>query len=109
MIQNDTTTIYHVCTQADWQAAIQANEYVHASLAIEGFIHASTIAQVQGVLDRYYKGVDNLVVLHIDTLKLTHTLKYELAPSVNEYFPHIFGSINIDAVIDITDTTKFKI
>jgi uncharacterized protein (DUF952 family) len=107
-MQTELTIIYHVCTQTEWDAALLAKQYVHASLAIEGFIHASTQSQVASVLDRYYKGIDNLVVLHIDTAKLSHALKYELAPSVNEYFPHIFGVINIDAVVNITDTSNFK-
>jgi uncharacterized protein (DUF952 family) len=35
----------------------------------------------------------------IDTTRLKPELKYELAPSVNEEFPHVFGPINADAVI----------
>ena len=37
----------------------------------------------------------------IDTEKLTSPLKYELAPSINENFPHVYGSINVDAVVGV--------
>jgi uncharacterized protein (DUF952 family) len=37
--------------------------------------------------------------LHIDETKLTVPLRYELAPSVNEMFPHLFGPLNLDAVV----------
>ena len=70
-------------------------------MPIEGFIHCSKAEQVDGVLDRYYKGISGLVKLVIDVTKLNHKLVYELAPSVNQEFPHIYGSINIDAVIDV--------
>ncbi len=75
--------------------------YEVPSLAIEGFIHCSTEHQVAGVLERYYKGKTDLVKLVIDTTKLTNKLIYELAPSINQEFPHIYGTINLDAVVEI--------
>jgi uncharacterized protein (DUF952 family) len=93
--------IYHVTTKENWAQAITKGFYDTASLASEGFIHNSTAAQVQGVLQRYYEGQTDLVLLHIEEQKLTAELKYELAPSVNELFPHIFGVINIDAVVEV--------
>ena len=93
--------IYHVVTTQNWQKALQQGFYEAASLAAEGFIHASKAEQVAGVLERYYKNQVDLLLLHIDETKLTATLKYELAPSINEEFPHIFGKLNLDAVIKI--------
>jgi uncharacterized protein (DUF952 family) len=91
--------IYHVTTQDAWQQALKQGFYQAPSLAAEGFIHLSTEAQVAGVLERYYKGQTNLLLLHVDESKLLAELKYELAPSVNELFPHVYGVINIDAVV----------
>ncbi len=99
--------IYHVVTALNWQKSVQTagpggqGFYEAASLALEGFIHTSKAEQVQGVLERYYKGQNDLLLLHIDETKLTALLKYELAPSINEEFPHIFGRLNLDAVIKI--------
>jgi len=92
--------IYHVTTKAAWEQALQNGFYETASLQTEGFIHNSTQQQVSGVLDRYYKNATDLLLLHIDESKLTSPLKYELAPSVNEEFPHIFGPVNLDAVVE---------
>jgi uncharacterized protein (DUF952 family) len=91
--------IYHITTKENWDKALVAGFYEAPSLHTEGFIHNSTAAQVQGVLERYYAGQTNLVLLHIEETKLTVELKYELAPSVNEEFPHIFGAINLDAIV----------
>lgn len=93
--------IYHVTTQENWDNAVIAGYYEAPSLHTEGFIHNSTAAQVAGVLERYYGGQSNLVLLHIEETKLTSELKYELAPSINELFPHIFGVINLVAIIKI--------
>ncbi|MEO6731113.1 MAG: DUF952 domain-containing protein [Ferruginibacter sp.] len=94
--------IYHVVPGERWQVALQIGFYEAASLATEGFIHASSQGQVEGVLKRYYQNQEGLVLLHIDENKLTAELKYELAASVNEMFPHIYGRLNTDAVIKTT-------
>lgn len=93
--------IYHVVTKEKWQQSLEDGFYEADSLATEGFIHASKENQVAGVLERYYKGQAELLLLHIDETKLVPVLKYELAPSVNEQFPHIFGRLNLDAVINV--------
>jgi uncharacterized protein (DUF952 family) len=93
--------IYHVVTEINWQKAVQQGFYEADSLKVEGFIHTSKAAQVQGVLERYYKDQNDLLLLHIDESKLTAPLKYELAPSVNEEFPHIYGRLNIEAVTKV--------
>ncbi len=90
--------IYHVTKKSAWETALQTGAYEAPSLHIEGFIHNSTAAQLEGVLTRYYADQKDLLLLHINEDKLIAQLKYELAPSVNEMFPHIFGAINLDAV-----------
>ena len=94
--------IYHIVTANAWRAALAQGFYQAASLATEGFIHTSKQSQVKGVLERYYLNQADLLLLHIDESKLTVLLKYELSPTVNEEFPHIFGRLNLDAVIKTT-------
>ena len=94
--------IFHVVKNTDWQKAVAQGFYTSPSLAAEGFIHTSKKEQVAGVIERYYANQKDLLLLHIDENKLTAPLIYELAPSVNEEFPHVYGSINLDAVVDVT-------
>ena len=95
--------IYHVVTKALWQQALLQGYYEASSLATEGFIHLSKKEQVDGVLQRYYKNTPDLLLLHVDECKLTAELQYELSPSVNEEFPHLFGRLNLDAVVELSD------
>ena len=95
--------IYHVVTKTLWLEALQQGYYEASSLSIEGFIHLSKKEQVAGVLQRYYKNITDLLLLHVDENKLAAELKYELSPSVNEEFPHLFGRLNLDAVVDISE------
>lgn len=91
--------IYHITSKASWQQSLEEGFYEAESLHTEGFIHCSKQSQVPGVLDRYYKNQKSLLLLHINEDKIRAALKYELSPSVNEEFPHIYGPINIDAVL----------
>jgi uncharacterized protein (DUF952 family) len=101
--------IYHITSAEEWKQALFNGFYEAASLKSEGFIHCSTESQVSGVLDRYFAGKENLLKLVIDTDKLTDDLKFERSPSINEDFPHVYGPINLDAVIGVLpaeETTK---
>lgn len=93
--------IYHVTTAADWRSAQQQGFYEHPSLKAEGFIHCSQEHQVVGVLERYFAGQVNLVKLVIDTDKLTSKFVFDWSPSTADTFPHVYGVINIDAVVEV--------
>lgn len=92
------TLIYHITTNSEWKDAVNKGFYTTPSLKTEGFIHCSKEEQVKGVLGRYFSGKNDLVKLTIDTEKLQSELQYDVAPSVNEEFPHVYGPINLDAV-----------
>jgi uncharacterized protein (DUF952 family) len=67
----------------------------------EGFIHCSQENQVEGVLQRYYAGQTDLVKLVIDTEKLTSRFVFEWSPSTADTFPHIYGPLNLEAVVQV--------
>ena len=92
--------IYHITTPELWEKQQSQDFYEAESLKIEGFIHCSTKEQVAGVLERYFKGIHELVLLHLAVEKLQSELKYEVATD-GELFPHIFGTINKDAIIEV--------
>jgi uncharacterized protein (DUF952 family) len=98
--------IYHITTPQLWESALQKGYFEAPSLHSEGFIHTSRQQQVQGVLNRYYSGNKSLLLLHIDENKVISEIKYELAPSVNEEFPHIYGKLNLDAVIKVSEISN---
>ena len=95
--------IYHVTTVVEWNEAKQKGFYEAASVKQEGFIHCSNENQVQGVLERYFAGKKDLVKLVIDTDKLTSKFVHEWSPSTEDTFPHIYGVINLNAIIDVVN------
>lgn len=93
--------IYHVTTQKEWEQALLNNEYLPRQYAQDGFIHCSIERQIPGVLDRFYKGQTALVKLKIEKAKVQRPVLFELAHDMNELFPHIYGSLNIDSVVEV--------
>ena len=90
--------IYHIVLPETWEQMKDKTFYETDSLASEGFIHCSYADQLEGVLDRYYADAPGVVILSIDANRLTSPLISE--PSTNnEPYPHIYGPINLDAVV----------
>lgn len=89
--------IYHIARPEDWENSAENGEYAVESLESEGFIHCSFDEQLAGVLERYYKGAGEVLVLEIDPELLGPKLVIE--PSTGgDLYPHIYGKINVDAV-----------
>lgn len=98
--------IFHIATAADWRRTLDSGSYttstVGRSLEEEGFIHASRRDQVQGVFDRYYRGLgEPLVLLTIDTTRLGDA-EVVVEPVGDDTYPHVYGPIDRRAVVDVT-------
>ena len=95
--------IFHVTDSATWARSHQQGAHTASTrgvdLAEEGFIHCSTEQQWRGVVERYYADTSDLVLLHVDEQLLTSPLVYEQLPGAPEPFPHVYGPINLDAVV----------
>jgi len=96
--------VFHLALRSDWEAARRDGSYQISTrdrtLAEEGFIHASRRHQVQGVHDAYYRDVSEpLVLLEIDPAMLTAELVLEVPDGADEAFPHVYGPIDLDAVV----------
>lgn len=99
-----TETIFHITSAASWAAAQSAGVYLADSLSSAGFIHCSRVDQIIRVANNIYSGRFDLVVLKIDPSLLTSALKWEPgADKADELFPHLYGPLNFEAVVDVYD------
>jgi uncharacterized protein (DUF952 family) len=94
--------VLHLTTEADWAEAEREGTYRPASLASEGFIHCSEPQQVLWVANRRFRNRLDLVLLHIDILKLKSPGRYENLEGGDQLFPHIYGPLNLDAILKVT-------
>ncbi len=103
--------IYHITSRQAWNEARERGDYRAESLETEGYIHCSTESQVLPVAQNFYKGKNDLYLLVIEPALLASDLKWEppsggTPPSgipEGDLFPHIYGPINLDAVIQVFD------
>lgn len=103
--------IFHIATEADWQAAEASGAYTTSTLGVtleqEGYIHFSRDSQAGMVLDNYYADVtEPLTLLTVDTKFLTSSWQFDDVPGAELSFPHIYGPLNPDAVVEVTPLTK---
>ena len=96
--------LLHATPRSEWTAAQKQGRYTADSLAGDGFIHCSTEKQILRVANAIFAGQHGLVLLVIDPVRLTSELRWE--PGVDlasELFPHIYGPLNLEAVVDVLD------
>jgi uncharacterized protein (DUF952 family) len=97
--------IFHIADPADWEASTGSGSYTMSTLDVsldeEGFIHCSRFEQLDGVLRLVYDDIhDDQTLLVIDTDRLTAPWQFDDVPGADTSFPHIYGPLNADAVIE---------
>ena len=108
------TTILHITTREAWTQSQPTGHYAPDSLPTEGFIHFSTPEQVVQVANNFYRGQPGLVLLVVNTERLTARLEWEppvhpasasveMPPVTGILFPHLYGALNTDAVERVID------
>jgi uncharacterized protein (DUF952 family) len=94
--------IFHITSAATWNTAQASGAYAADSLATEGFIHCSEANQYCWVANQRFRGRQDLVLLHIDETRLQAPLQRENLEGGERLFPHIYGALNLDAVVHVT-------
>lgn len=90
--------LLHITSRTQWDRARFAGVYRTESLDTEGFIHCSTRSQVLGVADARFRGREDLVLLCIDSSRVQAPIQFD-ATETGERFPHIYGPLNVEAVM----------
>jgi uncharacterized protein (DUF952 family) len=92
--------ILHVCSTDEWDQHKNNLYYQPASFAKDGFIHCCYENQLAGVLERYFKGGVSLLLLFLDESRIIPEIRFESGPT-GDIFPHVYGVINKDSIINI--------
>lgn len=95
--------ILHACTLPEWEQARKQGAYTADTLSTEGFIHCSEMETLIRVANANWVGRQDLYLLAIVEEKLEAPVVYESTdPSSDMPYPHIYGPLNLDAVISVT-------
>jgi glutathione S-transferase len=90
--------LLHVALRDELEAARGGSHYSPAGFPDEGFVHCCRPGQLAGVLERYFRGRDDLVLLELDPAALDARLVEEDTTGRGERFPHLYGPVPWRAV-----------
>jgi uncharacterized protein (DUF952 family) len=99
--------ILHLAFVEEWEAARRAGSYrisTRGKSLDDGatFIHCSRPEQVAMVANSFYADVtEPLCLLVIDTSLLVSALCDEDLDAIGISFPHLYGPLNLDAVVEV--------
>ncbi|MBD2040056.1 DUF952 domain-containing protein [Microcoleus sp. FACHB-672] len=95
------SVILHITKREQWEHAKPAGVYYSPTLETEGFIHCSTPQQIIQTANLFFKNQKGLVIFCIQEEQVQSEIRYEAVES--KHFPHIYGPLNLDAVIQVID------
>jgi len=104
-MQSAPGVLVHLCSAEDWSVAQDRGEHRPDSLAVAGFVHLSTPQQVHLPANRLYSGRTDLVLLRIDSARLSSPVRWEPGVPTDPYamvFPHLYGPLPAAAVMSAT-------
>lgn len=99
--------IHHLALLDDWIEAQRLGRYPWstrgATVAEIGYVHCSFDHQWRAVRQRFYSDLpdDSLVLLSLDEERLGHPVVVERLDGAPEAFPHIYGELDLDAVVEV--------
>jgi len=109
-------TILHIVPAAEFYAQPADAPYRTASLETEGFIHCTQEPEILlSVANTIYRNIPgDFLTLVLDSERITAPVKFEPPipppppdhPLAQHLFPHIYGPLNRDAIVEIRSATR---
>jgi uncharacterized protein (DUF952 family) len=107
--------IYHIAMPQHWAAAQATGVYSmstrDATIADEGYMHASFEHQVCGTLQRFYAEVAAALILVLDTRRIAGaglTVVVEQLGGAPEPFPHVYGNVPLGAIVRVRSLDEWN-
>ena len=105
--------VYKICKKSEWHLAKSNGKFNGTKKDIsDGYIHFSSIDQLESTLKKYYNKEKDLILLKVKTINL-ESLIWEQASDGN-FFPHLYSILDISNVcgehyLDLNEDGSHKI
>ena len=92
-------TAFKILTASQWKQFRDDGMFHGAPVDLaDGYIHMSSAEQVQGTLERHFRGQSGLVLAEIDLEAIADIVRWDVSRG-GALFPHAYGSLPIEAVL----------
>ena len=89
--------MYKITTAQAWKAAAECGAFAGSEHDMrDGYIHLSSIHQLAATAQKYFSGVEGLVLVAVDPDVLGAALKWEPSRG-GDLFPHYYGALPVTA------------
>ena len=93
-----TDTAFKILTAEQWQQFEADGLFKGATVDLaDGYIHLSTVAQVEETLSKHFAGQSGLVIAEVDLSSFGDALKWEVSRG-GALFPHLYAPLPMSAV-----------
>ena len=92
-------TAYKILTADQWAQFQADGVFLGAPVDLaDGYIHLSTVDQLEGTLTKHFAGQAGLMIAEIDLTLLNNTVRWEVSRG-GALFPHVYGPLPMTAVL----------
>lgn len=98
--------ILHCIEKKKWEEVKHFDSFGKEQIELEGFIHCSPVEYFWRVAADFRSIEEELVLLCIETEKVNAIIKWEDGDNCGRAYPHVYGEINMNAVIDVLEYRK---
>jgi len=101
---NLNNQIYKILTLDEWELAQTSGVIITELDKKDGFVHLSTVTQLNATLSLYFSKEESVVLLQIDHAQTYNKIKFEAPiPPGNRTssFPHYYGELNTNFVSEV--------
>ena len=91
--------VYKVMQPDEWAAAVRAGAYAGSALdRRDGFIHLSTVNQVEETVERHFADSGRLTLVAVDVAQWGDALRFEPSRG-GALFPHLYTEIKVADIL----------
>lgn len=92
-------SVFKILLKKEWQTFQKEGVFAGSALDLaDGYIHLSSADQVDGVIERHFKGQRPLYIIGFNDSQFLENLKWEEATG-GQLYPHLYNSkLQIDLV-----------
>ena len=102
------TSVFKILRPSEWQAFERTGSFAGShDDQRDGFIHLSTMSQVEGTLSKHFAADRELVIVEVRTDAMGSHLKLEASRDGQE-FPHLFRPLAASDVERVWTLTEFR-